>query len=995
MMRKFLLLVTLLLSGLTLQGQTAREFKTATDSLRARLHRRTTVDASLKLNRVTKRGTTLDFTFSKELGDYPWRPDDQEWFEEQLRALMPSAYRSFRIGNILADKDTLGNLLMPQVTATGKPASTRFRRSDPRSRTIPLVRTDEQWNKGLSGRHIAVWQSHGRYYESKTDRWEWQRAATHRTVEDVYTQSYVLPFLMPMLENAGAVVMTPRERDTQPWEIICDNDPFFTGRRTGKTRLAGRYKETGNWSETVPGFADSKAVWREYENPFTEGTARMCETSTDDQPERKAFANWYPNFPERGEYAVYVSYRSFANSTTDAVYTVHHLGGESVFHVNQRMGGGTWIYLGTFPFEKGMDGYVRLTNESTSAGVVSADAVKFGGGIGKVERGGELSGMPAYLEGALYSMQWYGIDTHLFDDWEDDYTKDYAGRGKWATEMTGGSRVNPNVTGRSIPLDLTLAFHSDAGTTPNDTIIGTLGIYTRLCDNKDELPNGESRMNGRLLTDFVQTQVVDDIRKQFDANWTRRSLWDRSYSESRTTSVPAMLLELLSHQNFADMKYGLDPAFRFTVSRSVYKGILKYLSARYGCSYAVQPLPVKAFAAEVRDGKALLSWEAAKDKDEPTAAPSGFTLYTREGGGVFDNGVRLEDVQKEGNRYSVSVPIQKGKLYSYRIVAFNDGGKSFPSETLAVGYSGDDAKKILVVNNFTRISAPAWFDTPSYGGFMDNIDSGVPYVRDILFVGEVNQFDRTKKWTDDDNPGFGGSFTNRAGRVVAGNTFDYPVQHARVLLAAGFTVSSASTDFFQATDPAGYAAVDIICGKQVTTKIGRGAVADRYTVFPAPMQDVLRKYAAAGGSILVAGSYIGTDAWDQVYPGTYPIKGAAQTQAFIQEVLGYKWVTNFGDVTGTIDPKRGAIIQLSDPMKYNRLFDEHYYRVENPDGIEPAGENAQTFLRYGGTDIPAATVFDDGKHRAIAYGFPLEALTTEGALEEVLRVSMRFLVPEN
>ena len=100
-------------------------------------------------------------------------------------------------------------------------------------------------------------------------------------------------------------------------------------------------------------------------------------------------------------------------------------------------------------------------------------------------------------------------------------------------------------------------------------------------------------------------------------------------------------------------------------------------------------------------------------------------------------------------------------------------------------------------------------------------------------------------------------------------------------------------------------------------------------------------------------------------------------------------------MTGTIDPKRGAIIQLSDPMKYNRLFDEHYYRVENPDGIEPAGENAQTFLRYGGTDIPAATVFDDGKHRAIAYGFPLEALTTEGALEEVLRVSMRFLVPEN
>ena len=992
MMRKFLLFITLILSGLTLQGQTAQEFKSVTDTLRARLHRRTSVDASLKLNQVMKRGTTLNFIFSKELGDYPWRTNDKEWFEEQLRALMPSAYRSYKVGDILADKDTLDNLLMPPLTATGKPASTRFRRSDPRSKTIPLVRTDEQWNKGLSGRHIALWQSHGRYYEAKTERWEWQRAATHRTVEDLYTQSYVLPFLMPMLENAGAVVMTPRERDIQSWEIICDNDPSFTGRRTGKTRLTGRYKETGEWSEIAPGFADTKAVWREYENPFLEGTARMCETSTEKDPEQKAFANWYPNFPEGGEYAVYVSYRSFANSTTDAVYTVHHLGGESVFHVNQQMGGGTWVYLGTFPFAKGMDGFVRLSNQSTSAGVISADAVKFGGGMGKVERGGELSGLPAYLEGALYSMQWYGIDTHLFDDWEDDYTKDYAGRGKWATEMTGGSRVNPNVSGRKIPFDLTLAFHSDAGTTPNDTIIGTLGIYTRLSDNKDVLPNGESRMNGRLLTDFVQTQVVNDIRKQFDANWTRRALWDRSYSESRTTSVPAMLLELLSHQNFADMKYGLDPAFRFTVSRSVYKGILKYLSARYGCSYAVQPLPVKSFAAEVRDGKAILSWEETKDPDEPTAAPSGFILYTREGDGVFDNGVRLEDVQKDGERYSVSIPIHKGKLYSYSIVAFNDGGKRFPSETLAVGSSGNDAKKILVVNNFTRISAPAWFDTPSYGGFMDNIDSGVPYVRDILFIGEVNQFDRTKKWTDDDNPGFGGSNTNRAGRLVAGNTFDYPAAHGRILLGNGYTVCSVSADAFLAMDASEYAAVDLICGKQVTTKIGRGAVPDRYTVFPAEMQEALRKYASAGGSILVAGSYIGTDAWDQIYPGTFPIKGADKTRSFIQDVLGYKWVTNFGDVSGIIVPKKGAPVQLSDPMKYNRLFDEHIYRVENPDGIEPAGPHAQTFLRYAGTDIPAATVFDNGKHKVIACGFPLEALTTEGALESLLLVSMRYLV---
>ena len=991
MMRKFLLLAALLLSGLALPAQTAREFRVATDSLRARLHRRTTVDSFLKVSKVTKRGTTLDFHFSKELGDYPWRAQDVEWFRKELLDLFPANYRAFALGNIFADKNDLAKLPMPAPTANGKPAETELRTGDPRAKS-PLVRTDERWSRGLSGRHIALWQSHGRYYEAKTERWEWQRAATFRTVEDLYTQSYVLPFLIPMLENAGACVMTPRERDVQSWEVICDNDPSFHGERTGKMRRAGHYKESGAWSEAGPGFADTKPVYSIYENPFEAGTARMCETVTGEESHPKASATWRPEIPERGEYAVYVSYRSFANSTTDAVYTVHHLGGESEFHVNQRMAGSTWVYLGTFTFDKGDEGFVRLTNQSTAAGLVSADAVKFGGGIGKIERGGEVSGYPAFAEGALYSMQWYGIDTHLFDDWEDDYTRDFAGRGKWVTHLAGGSRVNPEMSGRRVPFDLSFAFHSDAGVTQNDSIIGTLGIYTLLADNKDELPNGESRMNGRLLTDFVQTQVVEDIRKEFEPKWSRRQTWDRSYSESRTTSVPAMLLELLSHQNFADMKYGLDPSFRFSVSRSVYKGILKYLSARYGCSYAVQPLPVKAFAAVLQDGKAVLSWEDAKDPEEPTAAPKGYILYTREDDGAFDNGVRLEDVTKDGKRMSVTVPIRRGRMYSFRIVAFNDGGKSFPSETLAVGTPGEDARTVLIVNNFTRISAPAWFDTPNYGGFMDNIDSGVPFIREINFIGEMNQFDRTKAWTDDDNPGFGGSYTNRGGRVIAGNTFDYPALHGRILLNAGYAFCSVSTDYFPSMDASPYAAVDLICGKQVTTRIGRGAVPDRYTVFPAPMQDALRKYAGGGGSILVAGAYIGTDAWDQVYPGTYPIKNADQTRTFIQEVLGYKWVTNFGDVTGSIVPKPGAPVQLSDPMKYNRLFDEHYYRVENPDGIEPAGEKAQTFLRYAGTDIPAATVFDDGTHRVVACGFPLEALTTEGALEAVLLTSMGFLV---
>ena len=43
--------------------------------------------------------------------------------------------------------------------------------------------------------------------------------------------------------------------------------------------------------------------------------------------------------------------------------------------------------------------------------------------------------------------------------------------------LSGGSAVNPTEKGLNIPVNMAFAFHSDAGTTLNDSIIGTLGIY--------------------------------------------------------------------------------------------------------------------------------------------------------------------------------------------------------------------------------------------------------------------------------------------------------------------------------------------------------------------------------------------------------------------------------------------------------------------------------------------------------------------------------------
>ena len=160
--------------------------------------------------------------------------------------------------------------------------------------------------------------------------------------------------------------------------------------------------------------------------------------------------------------------------------------------------------------------------------------------MGKIQRGGRLSGMPSYAEGASYWMPWAGADSTL-REWETDYVCDYATRGSWTRMMRKT---------KGVPFDCSLAFHSDAGVTPNDSIVGTLSIYTLKCENSRQFSDGGDRMTSRTFADFVQTQIVEDIRTGFEPQWQRRQLWDRSYSESRTTDVPAMLLELLSHQNF-------------------------------------------------------------------------------------------------------------------------------------------------------------------------------------------------------------------------------------------------------------------------------------------------------------------------------------------------------------------------------------------------------------------------------------------------------------
>lgn len=844
---------------------------------------------------------------------------------------------------------------------------------------------------GLQGSNIAMWQSHGWYFEPELNRWEWQRARIFETVEDLYTQSYVMPFLMPMLENAGAYVMSPRERDFNVIEVVVDRDGGNA--QTSYTEHSG----TEAWGDAdAKGFAYTKAVLENGDNPFKEGKVRVVGTVA--QGDNVSVAKWEPELPEGGKYAVYVSYITMPNSAPDALYRIYSREGVKEFKVNQQMGGGTWIYLGHFAFDKDGDGkpVVELVNVSSVAGtVVTADAVKIGGGMGNVarkvkegegEKGMDYqyveSGYPRFTEAARYWMQWAGVPDSIYTPSNNvnDYTDDYKARGAWVNYLMGGSSMLPNYKGLNIPIDLSLAFHTDAGTTMNDSIIGTLSIY--YSDNGGNYANGTPRYASRLLTDSIATNIVGDIRANYEPRWTRRAMWDKTYYEARVPQVPALLLELLSHQNFADMKYGLDPTFRFTVSRSIYKGMLEFIANRDNRRYVVQPLPVNTFAINKKEGgKYLLSWQATEDKQEATAIPSFYIVEERIGNGEFKKIAKVDVAEYVAE-------ITDDNIHSYRIIAGNAGGVSFPSEVLALCDKGEDAKTVTIVNGFTRVSGPDWFDSGEIAGFNDRKDHGVPYLYDISYIGEQTEYRRNIPWMDDDAAGFGASRANYETKVVAGNTFDYVYCHGVSIADAGYSFVSSSADAFaKATDKPGI--VDLILGKQKEIKVGTGVFGTKYKTFPVALQNRLRTLSKGGTDMFVSGAYVATDLWDNPLSDK---KTLEKDKKFAAEVLGYNWRTSEASITGEAYQVQSRFSEFNNGQyRFNNELNDTCYVVESPDSFYPADEKkGTTIMRYCENNLISGIASDNGTHRTVVIGFPFETITDQSQRNHLMKSTLDF-----
>ncbi len=792
---------------------------------------------------------------------------------------------------------------------------------------LPWVKNLSRPNKienGLDGRHLSIWASHGRVYNPTQGNWRWQRVNLFGTNEDLFSQTFVIPYIIPMLENAGAVVWTPRERDWQNVEAVVDNDQKLPG-----------YKEQGKWMKSSePGFAMPDDVLQEGDAPFIKGTARWSKVR---RKKASSIAKYSPYLPMPGKYAVYVSYQTLQNSIPDAHYTVVHKGVKTHFTVNQTMGGSTWVYLGTFDFGCDDDNYVTVDNVSKMKGVVTTDAVRFGGGMGNVERGGSVSGLPRCLEGARYNAQWSGAPYNVYSSRQgtDDYSDDINVRPLMTNWIAGGSMYAPEKEGKGVPLEMSLAVHSDAGYHLDRSIVGTLGICTT--DFNDcRLSDGESRMISYDFVEQMLSQINKDITCKY-GRWNTRGIWDKNYAETRIPGIPAAILEMFSHENLSDMLYGHDPNFKFTLSRSVYKSVVRYIAAKHNKKAVIQPLAPHRFRVLMDSfGRAVLSWEETVDSLEPSAKPDSYIVYMASGNEDYDNGTVVR-------ARKTTVTLEADKVYRFKVTAANSGGQSLPSEELACVYH-PGGRQILVVNGFRRLAGPAvkYNEMGMAIGFDMAEDPGVSYGKTACWTSQLP--------------------------FLAGNDFNYTTEHVRAIATMKkFSVASCSSECIGMGDVtlSKYRLLDLILGNQRN---------DGYSLKRAPsispiMRSELRYF---GGALLVSGSYVGSD------------NQAPADSTFLAEALYTDYVCKYKDQSDSAQVVTGMGVDFD---VYRALNEDHYASTSS-DVLQPLGNAFPAMLYADGSTAAIACK----ERRSFVMGFPLECIRTEEQRGLCMRSVLKFLL---
>ena len=231
-------------------------------------------------------------------------------------------------------------------------------------------------------------------------------------------------------------------------------------------------------------------------------------------------------------------------------------------------------------------------------------------------------------------------------------------------------------------------------------------------------------------------------------------------------------------------------------------------------------------------------------------------------------------------------------------------------------------------------------------------DPGVSYMATPEYCGPQLNFDPTL--TDSEGAGaYGYSSGEWEGKLMMGNTFDYPYVHGKSIEACGqFSFSSSSMEAVESGKVIinAYPVVDIIMGLQ--KDCGKSSIKP-YKTFSKQLQQLLATYVNHGNLILT-GSYVASDMTkaDEIF--------------FTTNILHYK-------SAGRQTVADGNTVRTNNiEMAFEREIGGSTYAVTQPDIIVPSNDAFTAFTYSDGTSAGIASVHSRGK--TVVMGVPFESI---------------------
>jgi hypothetical protein len=837
-------------------------------------------------------------------------------FKTVLLALV-TAFAGFISEKIFADQSCREDRIAPedwnpQAVATPE-ASENFIPPAPKSGLVEsslfaaFASSSQQRTGALTGKIVFMNSGHGWTFDPTV--WRLQRGVGNEMNED-YGNLDQLNFFAQYCFNAGATVVSMRPLGHQTNEVVIDNDDAAV-------------TFAGSWSLS----ANSVFFGSPGDVPYRFASFSATETAT---------ATYTPTIPVPGFYPVY-AWTLSGSDRGDQLYRIRHTGGESLVRLPHHMVGNGWIYLGEYYFNAGSNsanGAVVISNlrDSAQGTVVIADAIRFGNGMGTVDRGGGVSSYPREDESMRYWIQHnlaQGQSTTLYDGGGDDE------QDSWSAPPKMSAHMNREAAG-DIYDRIHISFHSNAGGGR-----GTVALIT-----SDPTPNQAE------LAEIIGGEVNDDLvalgSPPLETTWFNKTThtFSGGYGEIDGSSfnyeMSATIVEVAFHDSATDALLLRDPKARAAVARATLHGVIKFMNA-----YDTNGAPPLAFLPEPptnlraiasSNGIINLAWTAPVSSGG-SQSPTNYILYRSTNGFGFGNPVSL------GNVTTATVTnLPSGTDFYFRVSAANGGGESMPSETVGCRTgTTNNAPRVLVVNAYDRLDR------------INNLRHNVV----------------AENW---DPPGDSGSVERVYGRW--NNSFDYIVAHGKAIAATGRAFDSCQNEAVANNQVflTNYAVVIWACGNESTSD----------ETFSATEQTRISSYLATGGALFASGS-------DIAYDLDRPSGPTAGDRSFLNNQLHASYSSD-NSSSYTANVAVGGIFAARAAATFDN-GNSGIYAVKTPDALLAFG-GATAALNYsGGSGGIAALQFDGstGSGRIVLFAFPFETITSATRRTEYMTDILNYL----